>query len=154
MTKLDKYLIKTDLFQIIVIEGKKETTFNLARELKVSELQINEELKRQPSKYGFALFLHGKLKTNFEELKLERKKIRGRLYRKAKQTKVPSTGRPMSDDAAKAYVESHPQFLKISRRCIRAKDEADQMYSVVRAFEQRSNLIQSISSNLRNEKGN
>ena len=68
--------------------------------------------------------------------------------------KAASTGRYMSDDAAKAWVESHPKFVKASRDCIKAKDAVDMMYAVVRAFEQRSNLIQTISSNIRNEKGN
>jgi hypothetical protein len=153
MTRLEKYL-KLHPYIITIKYGKETIRFNLAEELKVSEISLNSDLKKQPSKYGFALLVVGKLKTRFEELKTQRRQIRGRLYRRAKGMKLETTGRLMSDDHAKAWVESHPKFVRISRQCIRAKDAVDQMYAVVRAFEQRSNLIQTISSNIRNEKGN
>jgi hypothetical protein len=153
MTQLEKYL-KANPLVITIQYGNQTITLDLGEELRVSEDNINSELKRAPSKYGFALLLVGKLRTKFENLKVTRKKIRGKLYRKAKGIKSQVTNRLMSDDLAKAWVESHPRYVKISRQCIKAKDDVDQMYAVVRAFEQRSNLIQTISSNIRNEKGN
>ena len=122
------------------------------KELRLDERVLNEEMKGQASKYGFCLLLVGKLKTIFEELKVEKDRTYGRLYFKAKEQKSTSTGRYLSDDMAKAWVEKHPQYIKACLACIKAKDNVDTIYSCIKSFEQRKDLAQSISSNLRNEK--
>jgi hypothetical protein len=153
MTPLSRHIKTSGLMVITIRYGKEKIQFNLGEEVTISELKVNSELKSQPSKYGFVLMLQGKLRTRFEDLKTQRRKIRGRLYKQAKDIKHEGTGRYMSDDLAKAYVEAHPKFIKISEDCIKAKDDLDQIYAAVKAFEQRAFLIQTISSNIRNEKG-
>ena len=137
--------------QIRIQYGKENITFSLLRELRLSEDIINEELKGQASKYGFCMLLHSKLKTRFEELKVEKNKIFGRLYFQAKERKSQATGRPFTEDMAKAWVEKHPKYIKACLACIKAKDNADAIYSCIKSFEQRKDLAQSISSNLRNQ---
>lgn len=144
---------KLTFLNINIQYGDEKITLNLLSELRINPDQINDEIKRQPSKYGFLLLLHKKLLTRFEEIKTERKKVYGKLYMRAKETKQASTGRPMSDDLAKAWVESHKKYVDITMLCIKAKDDADTIFSCVRAFEQKKDLIQSLSSNIRNEKG-
>lgn len=138
------------IFVISVNYGGELVSFNLARELRIDIDQIDEELRKQPNHYGFCLLIHKTLLSKFETYKMLRKKTYGRLFIAAKSKKV--NGRFMSDDVAKCYVESHPKYINISMKCIKTKDEADKMYSCIRAFEQRKDLMQSISSNRRAEK--
>jgi hypothetical protein len=152
MSNLKTYLKTSKIHIVKVTYGGETITFNLGKELRISESRLNDELKVQPSKYGFALMLLGKLKTRFEDLKTTRREVRGRLWKKAKNTIQETTKRPMSDELAKAWVESHPKFITAERACTMAKDDVDVMYAVVRAFEQRKDVIQTISSNIRNEK--
>jgi hypothetical protein len=151
MGKLGKHG-KAAFLNIKIQYGEEKVAFNLYEELKISPEKINDELMRQPGYYGFLLLLHKKLLTEFERAKTKRNKTWGKLYLKAKEMKSTATGRLFTDDMAKAYVEKHPEFLDITEACIVAKDNADTIYSCVKAFEQRKDLIQSISSNLRNEK--
>lgn len=138
------------IFTINIKYGKEKINFNLAKELKFTPEAINGDLKTQPTKYGFCLLLHKSLLTEFEKAKADRKRIWGKLYFKAKEQK--SNGRPYSDELCKAYVEKHPNYIKASTRCIEVKDWADKMFSCIRAFEQRKDLMQTISSNMRQEK--
>lgn len=151
MGKLYNHLKKSQIPVIKINFAGEAIEFNLSQEVKISEIQLNSEIIKQPSKYGFALLLWGKLKTRFENSKVTKKRVYGRLYAKAKSQKMGNTGRPMSDDLAKSWVESHEEYCKACRACIKAKDEVDQLYSVVKAFEQRAFLLQTISSNKRNE---
>jgi hypothetical protein len=48
-------------------------------------------------------------------------------------------------------VVSRKSYVKITNMCIKAKDDADTIYAAVRAFEQRKDLLQTISSNRRRE---
>jgi len=122
--------------------------FNLFEEVKITERLLEMEIKEQPSYYGFLTLLQKKLLTRFEDLKLERKKVEGTLFLQFKQEKG-ANGRPMTDDMAKASVLSHKDFILASRACIKAKDDADTIWACVKAFEQRKDLLQTLSSNTR-----
>lgn len=150
MNKLETYSI-SPINRITIKYGKEEIRFNLWDELKISEQRINIELKKQPSKYGFLLMLYGKLKTQFELEKSDRRAVYGRLWAKAKKRISSSTHRVYSDDAAEIWVEAHKEYRMATARCIHAKDKVDQLWAAVKAFEQRKDVIQSLSSNIRNE---
>lgn len=130
--------------------GKELVSFNLGAELKIDENKINHQLKTQPTYYGFCLMLHKKLVTRFEEAKMIRKKVYGRLFLYAKENKKMN-GRPYSDDAAQLYVESHAKYINATKDCIKTKDDADALYTCIKAFEQRAFLLQSLSANNRRE---
>lgn len=150
MKRLAHYT-KSKILDIRIRYNGELIVFNLATELRIQRVMLNENLKKQPTYYGFCLLLHKKLLAIFEQLKSDREAAYGRLFLKAKSTKVMN-GRPYSDDAAKAYVESHKEFTGITTQCIKARQDADIVWAAVKGFEQRKDLLQSISSNVRNEK--
>lgn len=131
---------------------KEEIIINLAKAAKITEDNIEAEIKNQPSYYFFLFSLHKKLLTKFELLKLQRKSTYGRLYAIAKDRKSSSTGRFLTETAVKAWVESHKKYLQASEACIRARDQADAVLGAVRSFEQRKDLLQTLSSNIRKER--
>ena len=142
---------KSKFLDIKIVYNGEKVNFNLVHELRVSPDLINDNLKSQPGYYGFCLLLHKKLLAQFERLKMERESIYGRLFLKAKSTKTMGS-RPYSDDAAKAWVESHKEYKQITLNCIKAREDADCIYAAVKGFEQRKDILQSISSNVRSEK--
>jgi hypothetical protein len=141
----------SSLANIKITYGNEVHRFNLIEITTISEVTIEKELKRQASYYGFCLLLQKKLTTQFERLKHERKKLYGRLYHKAKEQLKSNTGRGYSDEGAKAYVLHNKEYVRLTEACIEAKDNADTLYAVVRALEQRKDLMQTISSNKRKE---
>ena len=131
--------------------GGEKIRINLWRELRITPESIDAELKNQPSSYGFLLMLHKRLLADFEEAKLERGRVYGKLFLSSKG-KTGANNRLFSEEACKAYAESHPHFIEASQKCIMIRKQADEVYSAVRAFEQRKDLMQTISSNQRKEK--
>lgn len=150
MKRLSAYK-KLKVLNIHINYNGEKISFNLASELRINYDDINGNLKTQPGYYGFCLLLHKRLLGNFERLKMERDSVYGRLFLKAKETKLMGN-RPFSDDASKAWVESHKEYKQITLDCIKAREDADVIQAAVKGFEQRKDLLQSISSNIRNEK--
>jgi hypothetical protein len=150
MRELSKYY-KLPFTTLNIKYGDEKIVFSLMRELRINHDRINYELMRQPSKYGFCLLLHKKLLTEFEKLKVEKNRLWGQLYFIAKEKKQVATGRIFTEDMSRAWVEKHPKYIKAQLACINARDSADAIYACIKSFEQRKDLIQSISSNLRKE---
>lgn len=149
MKRLNAYR-KSKVLDIKIRFNGELVSFNLATELRVNPDIINDNLKTQPGYYGFCLLLHKKLLSRFEQLKMERDAVYGKIFLNAKATKNMN-GRPYSDDAARAYTESHKKFKDISLQCIKAREDADIISAAVKGFEQRKDILQSISSNIRKE---
>lgn len=139
------------LSQIKIRYGGEIFKFNLIDITLIKESTIESELKRQPSYYGFCLLLQKKLNTEYEKLRQQRKKLYGKLYLRAKENLKSNSGRGYSDEAARAYVLCNKEYVTITEACIRAKDSTDTLYAIIRALEQRKDLMQTISSNKRKE---
>lgn len=146
MRRLFKYN-KSATNSIEITYNGEKVKFSLPDEVNINAETLNGELKSQPSKYGFLLLVHKGLITNFERAKSERKATFGRLFIKAKNQKI--NGRPMSDDLAKYSVEASPRYKRATEDCIKAKHDADVIFSCVRAFEERGRLMQTLASNER-----
>ena len=81
MSKRLKILAKnSSLTNISIQYGKEKIKFNLYEELIVNESRINEELKNQPSYYGFLSLLAVKLKRSMGDKKAELEKIKAELF--------------------------------------------------------------------------
>lgn len=151
MKRLFKYR-SSKINHVYIKFGNETINFNIFEEAKINEDDIEREIKSQPSKYAFLFVLHKKLLTKFETLRQNRQELYGKLYAISKGKVSKHTGRPFSDDLSKAWVESHSKYVKATKDCIAAKDAADILQGCVRAFEQRKDLIQTLSSNTRKER--
>lgn len=148
MSKLSDY--KTSRLNRITIKWEGETIkFNLFDELKISEAALMKEIKVQPSYYSFLLMLHKKLLTKFEDLKVQRETRYYTAFLQAKEEK--NAGRPLNDDVCKARAKTDKEYQILTKACIKVKDDADAIYSCVKGFEQRKDLLQTLSSNIRKE---
>jgi hypothetical protein len=132
--------------------GEEKFKFNLFEELIINENKINTELKEQPSSYGFISMLQKKLIRRMKDKEREKDKTYGRLYLKYKGELAEETGRYTSDEVAKQKAIVNPEYQKSLEDLFMAEEEVGIITSCVRAFEQRSDLIQTISANLRKER--
>lgn len=148
--KLQKYASTSDLMNISIKYGGKTYKFNLFEELQVSEAQVNRELKTQASSYSFLTTLHKSLVKQYEQAEARKKKVYAQLYVKLK-TQSNTGGRPPSDDLVKQQVESNKLYQKVVNNTIQYKYQMGILESAVRSFEQRKDILQSLSANLRNE---
>lgn len=125
--------------------------FNLGEELSINTTKINTELKEQPSYYGFLLLLRNRLLTQKEDLERQADKRYAHIYLKTAEKINPKTNRPYSDKAAIQTAIEDEQYNIARTKFIQAKQNYNDINSCVISFEQRAQLIQSLSANLRNE---
>lgn len=143
---LDSYN-KSSLLRVKIKFNSEIIKFNLFKELKINDNILDTELLSQAKYYGFILMLFGKLKTQFELIKNDRKSLGSKLYVKYKKEVV--NGRPINDEVAKSKVLINKEYIQLTKDCIKAKDDVDTIYACMKAFEQRKDLLQTLSSNTR-----
>lgn len=149
MSKIKKIASRSSIMDISIKYGKDVVKFNLFEELVVDENKLNDELKNQPSYYGFLAMLMAKLKRVMEDKKAELNKIEKELFLEYKEDKDPHTGRPYSNDMAEASIVSEPDYIKALDNYNKAEEDYNIVKACVDAFTQRSHLIQTISANMR-----
>lgn len=151
MGRLKIHASKSDLMNIDITYAGKRYRFNLFEELQISEAQINKELKDQTSSYSFLTMLNEHLLKSKKELELEKKATYARMYVNFKENFILN-GRAASDDACKAKVECSTKFKSVCTELIQTEFNLGIISRAVEAFEQRKDLLQSLSANMRKER--
>lgn len=83
--------------------------------------------------------------------KVEEEKVYNKLYLRYKKMTNTQTNRPNSDDVAKAEVGRNPIYIKAQEDTIKLSKQYGTITNCVKAFEQRSSLLQTLSANKRRE---
>lgn len=149
--KLAENIKKTDILDISIRYGKEKISFNLVDELKINEARVNEEIKTQPSYFGFLSILMIRLDRLRNDKKAEINKTKARLFIKYKDELDPKTNRPLNNDLAEAKVETNEKYQKLLGEYHKIEEDWASIKSCVEAFQQRASLIQTISANHRLE---
>ena len=129
--------------------GKEKIRFNLYEELIVNETRINDELKDQPTYYGFLAMLSVKLKRVMDDKKAQLEKIKAELFVKFKSGIDKSTGRAYSNDLAESLVLQEESYTEALNDYLKAEEDYGLIQACVNSFTQRSHLLQSLSANTR-----
>jgi hypothetical protein len=151
MSKLEKYASTSSLMDITIKFGKEIIKFNLYKEVSINDDDISGELIIQPKIYSFLLMAHKQLIKNHAEIELEANKAYNKAYIKYKTLNNPATSRPYPDEYAKAKAENNLKYLKLQRQSIDLKYQLNRIESCVRSFEQRKDILQTLSANRRKE---
>ena len=151
MSKLSKYASRSGLMDIKIQLGEEVFTFNLYEELAITEARINAELLTQPSSYAFVGMLHKKLLRSIDDRKLEATKAWSRAYLWWKNEKN-DYDKPYSDDYCRAQADIDKEYLDAVAAWNDLKEKASVLEICVRSFEDRKDLIQTISANNRKER--
>lgn len=149
MKKLQKLARKSNLMDIAIQYGKDKINFNLYEELVVNENRINEELKHQPSYYGFLAILLARLKRTMEDKRATLERVSKELFVSYKEEVDTNTGRPYSNDLAESMVVSEPAYIEALSEFSSAEEDHNVIKACVDAFTQRSHLVQTLSANMR-----
>ena len=145
-------IVKNSKINEIKIKYDGETfRFNLREELSITPSKINAEIKEQPGYYGWLLLLRNRLLTVKDDLERQVDKVYAKHYLKTCDEINPKTNRPYSDKAAIQKALATEEYNDIKAKSIKAKQSYNDINSCIMAFEQRSNLIQTLAANLRKE---
>lgn len=134
--------------------GDEKINFNLFEELIINENKINEEIKEQPSYYGFLLILKSKLERLKNDKQASVDKLFAELYVNYKSKVDSNTNRPYANDYVEAKINRNKEYIKANQAVNKAIENLSIVNACVEAFNQRSYLLQSLSANVRKEKEN
>jgi hypothetical protein len=151
MKKLEQYANSSKLMEIAIRYGEEKFRFNLYEELVINENKINQEVKIQPSVFGFLGTLRVKLKRTMKDREAEKDKEYARLFVLFKSQKDPDTNRLYPKEVAKEKAIKTPSYQEKLASYLQAEEEWGIIDVCVNSFEQRSFLLQTLSANLRKE---
>jgi hypothetical protein len=151
MSKIKKYITSSPLLNIKIKYKSEIFKFNLYDELIINEDKINTEIKEQPSYYGFIGLLLVKLQRQKDDIEAELNKVDAKLFIKYKTNINLSTNRENSKDLAEALVKDDRTYQDQLTRFNKVKESVGIIQQCLRAFDQRSHLLQSLSANRRRE---
>jgi len=147
--ELLKHSFNSKLMDITIRYDGQDISFNLYAETIVDENQINREIQEQPSIYAFLGMLHKKLIRKAQDKKREMEKTYAEVYIKSKEKIDENTGRVTSHDLAKEKAIVSTRYQKSILHYQTAQHEANIIEVCVTTFEQRQQLIQTLSANIR-----
>lgn len=152
MRKLKEIASKSKINEIKIRYQGETFKFNLNEELSINPHKISQELKEQPGYYGFLLLLRNRLLTIKEDLERQKDKTYAHVYLTFSEKTNPKTNRPYSDKAAIQKALDSTKYNDAVEKYLKAKQDYNDINSCVSSFEQRANMIQTLSANIRNEK--
>jgi len=135
---------------ISITLGKKKFTFNLNEELQINAETIEDELKEQPSYYGYLGMLKNKLGRKVADDDLEINKKYAKLYLKYKAESTQSS-QASAEKEAKYKTESNITYIGMCKAHNKLKEHLETIKTCLESFDQRSRMVQSINTNRRKE---
>lgn len=119
---------------------------DIIKELSINENIINSQLKESPSSYAFLCMIRNKYIK--ERDKLEREKdiaySEAWMYYKNSDSK-------MNNDTANHKANTNKKYISLYERWKKVSNKADNLISICKAFENRENILRTLSANIRKE---
>ena len=143
---------KSNLLDIRIKVGSELVRFNLFEELAINPTKINEELQNQPTHFAYLSVVMIQLKKKKDTLEAELQKLKDSIFIEYKEDIDPQTGRAYSNDLAEAYISQDEEYQEKLKEYKTAEDNYLLIKAAVDSFSQRSEVIRSLSANVRQEK--
>jgi hypothetical protein len=141
----------------VVTDGRIEIRFgtevyrgNYVEDLGVDEGHINDALIAQPARFVFWAKLSAIARVIHEQAKLELEKYDAQLYT-FKRNEKESAGEKVTERQLETMIIQDVHHQERVTAVLRAKLQYDHLDSVKEAFLQRSQMLMSVSANLRQE---
>nr|DAJ84792.1 MAG TPA: recombination, repair and ssDNA binding protein [Caudoviricetes sp.] len=136
--------IKSDILKVRY-QGK-IIRINITKELSINESIINSQLKDSPSSYAFLCMLKNKYIKERDKLDREKEIAYSEawLYYKSSDSK-------MNNDTANHKANTNKKYISIYNKWQKISNIAENLISICRAYENRENILRTISANLRKE---
>lgn len=130
----------------ILFRGK-TYEIDLDQELMIDENLVNQSLRRSPSNYALLVMVRDRL--IYKRDKLE--KAKDQAYSKAWLYYKESGN--VNNETATHKAESNKAYQGALKRWLRADYEATRIISICKAYENRENILRTISANIRKQDG-
>lgn len=128
---------------ISIVYNGETFSFNLAEELRITEVTTRDAIKNQPTHYALLAMLHKKMINEVDDLQRQADKQYAIAFDKAGQNNPANK--------CKYIAEKDVLYQKILKKLLKYRGYKNDLEVCVRAFEQRKDLLQTLSANQRKE---
>lgn len=132
--------------------GGEKIKVNLLKELKLVRPTLSISLRHQPSHYAFIGMAHRSLLAELQAAELDLKRITSRVFLKYAGSMNPTTGRSYSNEMAREKTNISPKVIKAEDKVLEIRANVQKLELALRAFEQKKDIMQTLSANIRKEK--
>ena len=127
------------------VRGKK-LDIDLSKELAVNETSINTLISENPSSYSLISILKSKAVAARDQLEREKDRIFSQVY-----VSVVDSNPKATKEYATHKANANTKYQVANDKFLEAKEYADKLISICKAFEMKAQLLQTFSSNIRKE---
>ena len=130
---------------LVINHGKKKYRVDLNEELKIDENVIDGSLRKSPSNYALLVLVRDKLIYERDTLEKEKDQAYSKAWLYYKESGN------LSNEAASHKAEMNKAYQGCLERYQKAEYKANRLISICRAYENRENILRTISANLRKQ---
>jgi hypothetical protein len=135
----------------IVDENGELLEIDLTRELKVNEDNLLQEMLQQPSKYIYWASILEKIKWFQESQELNLELEVAKLDKRARDFLKEHDVKP-TKDIVEAYIKQQPEYEQARKNCQYYEYISGRLSRIVKAFEQRKDMLQSYGKQVAEDK--
>lgn len=146
--------LNQDIEEVTITDKSKEShTFNIKEELNINEFNVYREFLAQPGKYAYWTSVLSTLKYYLESAELSMEKQRATIYEPSRQTLITVKAVPKpTKDQIEAEIQLDETYQQLQRDVVAYKALVDKVNYIVRAFEQRKDMLIQVGAELRRNK--
>lgn len=153
MSKLQKYASKSPIMEVKIVYNKEKIQFNLDEELIIDQNLVNDEILEHANKYAYLAMLHNRLISQEEGLESTLEKRFEQLVNFYLSDKSSDyyldNGKFPPKNSAETFARADEEYQELQNKLLKTRANRRIIEVCVRAFEQRKDLIQSLSANIR-----
>jgi hypothetical protein len=135
----------------IIDETGEFVEYNMQQELAVNEGNLLQEMLQQPSKYIYWSSILEKIKLFQESKELELELLVARLDKDARRA-LEAEGTKPTKDNVEAYIKRQPEYESARKQCQYYDYISGRIQRIVKAFEQRKDMLQSYGKQVADQK--
>lgn len=121
-------------------------TIDLAKELSINENLLNSQLKESPSSY----YIFCKLRDNYIKKRDTLEREKEEAYSKA-WTYYKASNERFSNEHVSHLANSNNKYCSLCRQYIKVSSKANMFISICKAYENRENILRTLSATLRKQ---
>lgn len=146
------YVSDLDSDQITILDyNKQELTYSISNELAVDETNYQQEYLKQPAKYAFWSAVLQSAKLNLAAKTHELENVHAALYQGINKQLQDAKVRP-TKDLIESYIVLQDSYKKALKQVDICEYSVGQVTYLVKAFEQRKDMLISYGSEMRRDK--
>lgn len=126
--------------------------YDLTEELRIDDMNLYEEFKLQPSKYVYWTAILEQVRAYLETAQFTEDRTKAELYEPARITIIQEGTPKPTKDQIEAWIWRQEVYLDAKKQVMTYSKFVKQLQYVVKAFEQRRDMLTQIGADKRKQK--